>query len=73
MGEEEALDALDAALKAYGRGQGIWPTMHVKDCIDCMEAIVEKMKTNVGEKLLRPKPKQVSVFGFGQTELFIRA
>ncbi len=49
MGEEEALDALDAALKAYGRGQGIWPTMHVKDRIDCMEAFVEKMKTKRDE------------------------
>jgi len=49
MGEEEALDALDAALKAYGRGQGVWPTMHVKDRIDCMEAFVEKMKTKRDE------------------------
>lgn len=45
MGEEEALDALDAALKAYGRGQGVWPTMHVKDRIECMEAFVSKMET----------------------------
>ena len=45
MGEEEALDALDAATDAYNRGQGTWPTMQVKDRIGCMEVFVEKMKT----------------------------
>ena len=45
MQETEALEALDAALKAYGKGQGIWPTMHVKDRIECMEVFVAKMKT----------------------------
>ena len=45
MGEPEAMDALNAATKAYGRGQGVWPTMHVKDRIDCMEAFVKKMET----------------------------
>ena len=45
MGEPEANEALDAALKAYGKGQGTWPTMHVKDRISCMEIFVEKMKT----------------------------
>ena len=44
MGEEEALDALDAAMWAYNRGQGAWPTMLVKDRISCMEVFVEKMK-----------------------------
>jgi len=43
--EAEALDALDGALKAYNRGQGVWPTMHVKDRIECMEVFVKKMKT----------------------------
>lgn len=45
MGETEALEALDAAMKAYNRGQGAWPTMHVKDRIKCMEMFVEKMKS----------------------------
>jgi len=45
MGEEAALEALEAAHKAFGRGQGIWPTMHVKDRIECMEAFVKKMET----------------------------
>jgi glyceraldehyde-3-phosphate dehydrogenase (NADP+) len=45
MGEDEALEALDAATIAYGRGQGVWPTMHVKDRIACMVAFVKKMET----------------------------
>lgn len=45
MGEPEAIEALNAALKAFGKGQGTWPTMHVKDRISCMEAFVQKMKT----------------------------
>jgi glyceraldehyde-3-phosphate dehydrogenase (NADP+) len=49
MGEPEALDALDAAMKAYGRGQGVWPTMHVKDRIECMEAFAKKMETKRDE------------------------
>ncbi|MEA1785251.1 NADP-dependent glyceraldehyde-3-phosphate dehydrogenase [Arenibacter sp. GZD96] len=45
LGETEALEVLDSALKAYNRGQGIWPTMHVKDRIACMEKFVKKMET----------------------------
>ncbi len=45
MGQSEAMEALDAALKAYGKGQGTWPTMHVKDRIACMQVFVGKMKT----------------------------
>ncbi|MFX0557950.1 NADP-dependent glyceraldehyde-3-phosphate dehydrogenase [Maribacter sp. CXY002] len=43
--EKEALEALDSALNAYDKGQGVWPTMHVKDRIECMEVFVQKMKT----------------------------
>jgi len=43
--ETEALEALDGALMAYDKGQGVWPTMHVKDRIECMEVFVSKMKT----------------------------
>ena len=43
--EKEALEALDAAVLAYNKGQGEWPTMKVADRIKCMEAFVEKMKT----------------------------
>ena len=45
MGEEEALSALDAALNAYDQGQGVWPTMKVRDRIECMEKFVRKMET----------------------------
>jgi len=45
LGEKEALEALDAACMAYGKGQGEWPTMKVADRIACMEIFVEKMKT----------------------------
>ncbi|MFP2994952.1 NADP-dependent glyceraldehyde-3-phosphate dehydrogenase [Spongiivirga sp. MCCC 1A20706] len=44
LGEKEAIDALDAASKAYDKGQGVWPTMKVADRIKCMEIFVEKMK-----------------------------
>lgn len=43
MREEDALEALDAALNAYDKGQGVWPTMKVKDRIECMESFLEKM------------------------------
>ena len=45
MGETEALEALNAALSAYNQGQGVWPTMKVKDRIECMESFVKKMET----------------------------
>ena len=46
LGESEALEALHAAEKAYGRGQGLWPTMKVADRIAAMEKFVLQMKTN---------------------------
>ncbi|MGB5553892.1 MAG: NADP-dependent glyceraldehyde-3-phosphate dehydrogenase [Flavobacteriaceae bacterium] len=49
MGEVEALEALDAAMGAYNRGQGVWPTMHVKDRIACMEKFAGQMKTKRAE------------------------
>ncbi len=49
MGEGEALDALDAAVVAYNKGQGAWPTMRVKDRIECMENFVAKMETKRDE------------------------
>lgn len=45
LGEPEALESLDAALNAYKKGQGVWPTMRTKDRIECLESFVEKMKT----------------------------
>jgi len=49
LGETEALEALDAAVGAYGKGQGLWPTMKVKDRIACMEKFVTQMKTKRDE------------------------
>ena len=43
MGEKEALDALDAALDAYDKGKGVWPTMKVRDRIACMEKFLNQM------------------------------
>jgi glyceraldehyde-3-phosphate dehydrogenase (NADP+) len=45
LGENEALDALHAAEKAYDRGQGLWPTMKVASRIAAMEKFVSQMKT----------------------------
>src|SRR5690606_37634585 len=42
---KEAIDALNSAKNGYGNGQGLWPTMKVKDRIACMEASVKIMKT----------------------------
>ena len=42
---EEAIAALNAASKAYGRGQGLWPTMKVEGRIAAMEKFVVQMKT----------------------------
>lgn len=44
MGEPEALEALDAAIGAFDQGKGLWPTMKVKDRIECMETFVKKME-----------------------------
>ncbi|MCF7559152.1 NADP-dependent glyceraldehyde-3-phosphate dehydrogenase [Sabulilitoribacter multivorans] len=43
--EKEAMEALNSALNAYEKGQGLWPTMKVVDRIACMEKFVTKMKT----------------------------
>ena len=45
MGEKEALDALDAALRAFDKGKGVWPTMRVNDRIECMLKFVRQLET----------------------------
>lgn len=45
LGIDQALEALDSAVVAYDKGQGLWPTMKVLDRIKCMETFVEIMKT----------------------------
>lgn len=49
LGEKEAMEALDSAMAAWNRGQGVWPTMKVKDRIKCMETFVQKMETKRDE------------------------
>ena len=44
LDEETALQVLDNACKAYGKGQGQWPTMRVSDRITCMEKFVGQMQ-----------------------------
>lgn len=45
LGKEEALQALEAATKAYDKGKGTWPTMRVKDRIAAMEGFLKQMRT----------------------------
>lgn len=42
-GEYEAMEAMEAALKAYDNGRGEWPTMSIADRIKCMDKFVYKM------------------------------
>lgn len=49
LGETEALEALNSAVAAYDKGQGLWPTMKVVDRIACMEKFVTQMKTKRDE------------------------
>tara|TARA_R110001632_G_scaffold1883_1_gene8373 strand:+ start:44035 stop:45633 length:1599 start_codon:yes stop_codon:yes gene_type:complete len=49
LGEDEALETLDAACKAFDKGKGLWPTMKVADRIACMEKFVAQMKTKRDE------------------------
>ncbi len=43
LGPTEALEALDAAVKAYDHGRGEWPTMSIAGRIACMDAFTKKM------------------------------
>ena len=49
MDRTKALEATAAAVKAFDRGKGDWPTMRVKDRIKCMENFVDQMKTKRDE------------------------
>ena len=41
---DTALTALDAAVQAYDRGQGVWPTMRVAERIQHVEAFLGRMR-----------------------------
>jgi len=49
MTEKEALEALDAAVKAYDDGKGLWPTLGVEARIAHMEKFVWRMKERRAE------------------------
>ena len=49
MDRTKAMEATAAAVKAFDRGKGDWPTMRVKDRIKCMENFVDQMKTKRDE------------------------
>ncbi|HOY30822.1 MAG TPA: NADP-dependent glyceraldehyde-3-phosphate dehydrogenase [Bacteroidales bacterium] len=44
MDKAESLKALDAAVKAYDCGRGLWPTMTVEKRIDCVKNFILLMK-----------------------------
>lgn len=49
MGEKEGLEAVNAADVAFNNGQGLWPTMRVKDRIKCMSRFVTHMESTRDE------------------------
>ncbi len=49
MTEKEALEALDAAVKAYDEGRGLWPTLSVEARIAHMEKFIWRMKEKRAE------------------------
>jgi glyceraldehyde-3-phosphate dehydrogenase (NADP+) len=49
LGATEAIEALESACHAYGKGQGLWPTMKVVNRIACMEKFITQMKTKRDE------------------------
>ena len=44
METEPALQALESAKKAFDRGKGQWPTMRVRERLNCLERFADKMK-----------------------------
>lgn len=44
MDADTAMTALDAAVKAYDRGQGAWPTLRVADRIHHVETFLKRMR-----------------------------
>ncbi len=52
LGKAEALAALDAAVRAWDRGRGRWPTMRVAERIACVQTFVDGMK-KVREETVR--------------------
>ena len=49
LDKEQALEALEAAANAFGKGNGLWATMRVRDRIEILERFTKKMKTKRDE------------------------
>ena len=45
LSESEAMNVLEAAVEAYAKGKGEWPTMSVENRIKCVIKFVQTMKT----------------------------
>lgn len=76
LSENAVLEALDAAVKAYANGKGLWPTLPVEQRINRIEEFVFRFKTKKAEivKLLMweiGKSYQDSVKEFDRTAEYI--
>jgi glyceraldehyde-3-phosphate dehydrogenase (NADP+) len=49
MESEPALEALESAKKAFDRGKGQWPTMRVRERLNCLQRFADKMKNHRDE------------------------
>lgn len=49
MDKHTSLEALDAAVKAYGNGQGEWPALSPEQRVDCLNRFVDMMIHKRGE------------------------
>ena len=58
MGEEDAIRAVEAAAKAWDRGQGEWPQMPLAGRIERVQAVVAALKERRDEivNVLNPNP-----------------
>jgi glyceraldehyde-3-phosphate dehydrogenase (NADP+) len=77
MTEEAALRSLDAAVKAWDRGRGEWPTMPVAQRIRCFEKFLDRMRAARAEvvRLLMweiGKSRPDSEKEFDRTVIYVR-
>lgn len=49
MKAEDALKALDSAVRAYDKGRGVWPLMTIEERIRCVEKFAKMMQPTRGE------------------------
>jgi len=76
LSSDMALEALDAAVQAFDKGKGEWPTMKVSERIDCIQKFVDEMKPQreIVSKLLMweiGKNKEAAYKEFDRTVQYI--